>query len=150
VDVSADRERDAADPAIGLDEARIPGLSVLPHPQEHVGFTLWRVGWAAPLGILVVRTTHLPIDRAWAVLVVVTVWATTAASPAPACLGAGVTWLLGTGFVVHRLGDLTFSPGDRMRLAVTVACAAGVSWLAHRAREQRGRVREEGMSGLRQ
>ena len=105
----------------------VVGLSVLPDPGEYFGFTLWRDAWAVTVAIIAVRCAHLSNSTAWAVLAVVTMWAVLSASSVTAFAAGVMTWLLGTGFVVHRLGDLSFAAGDRVRLGVTVVLALGAA-----------------------
>ena len=51
------------------------------------------------------------------------------ALPLPQALALGVSgWAFATGFAVHGYGELTFAPGDLLRLAlflITAALAAG-------------------------
>lgn len=120
-----DRLRDSED--------TVSGLSSLPDPGEHFGFTLWRAAWVVTGSIFAVRCAHLSNGTAWAVLVAVTVWAVLSAGTATAFAAGVITWLLGTGFVVHRLGDLTFTASDRLRLCVTVLLALGAALIGRRA-----------------
>ena len=62
----------------------ILGLSWLPQPGEHLGFTLWRAAWAVTVAVLAVRCADLTSVTAWAVLLVVMTWAVLIAGTATA------------------------------------------------------------------
>ena len=47
--------------------------------------------------------------------------------PAHALLLGLTGWAFATGFVINSAGDLTFAPGDTLRLGVFLAAAAGVA-----------------------
>ncbi|HEX2806403.1 MAG TPA: hypothetical protein VHN80_09575, partial [Kineosporiaceae bacterium] len=101
--------------------------------------------------IVAARCTHLSNGAAWAVLVAVTMWAVLSAGAVTACAAGVMTWLLGTGFVVHRLGDLSFTAGDRLRLGVTVVLAVAAALIGRRAAARARRpTRAPGASGVRQ
>ena len=143
VRVGLDARVRTADPVVGL--------SLLPDPGEHPGFTLWRAAWAVTGSIIAVRCAHLSDSTAWAVLAVVTMWAALSAGAVTAFAAGVMTWLLGTGFVVHRLGDLSFTAGDRVRLGVTVVLALGSAPIGRRATARaRRRTMAPGASGVRQ
>lgn len=111
-----------------------PGLPVLPRPGEAAGFTLARLAVLVALGIGADRLLTLSQDRAWAVLGVTTVVAMApVARFLSALAGAGVTWLLGTGFESNRLGELTFGITDREHLVVALAAAAVALLVSRRA-----------------
>ena len=143
---SRDPDRRLLPPPAGPPGPRaVPGLPGLPRPGEELGFTLARTAVLACAGAAFDRVLRLPPDRAWAVLGLLTVLALTpAARPVSAAAGAGVTWLIGTGFVVHRFGELSFDGGDQARLAV-LALAGVVALLVSRraATVTRGELRGE-------
>jgi hypothetical protein len=129
VDRSVEHEL-TGEPSSAGTAGAVVGLSLLPDPGEYFGFTLWRDAWAVTVAIIAVRCAHLSNGTAWAVLAVVTMWAVLSASLVTAFAAGVMTWLLGTGFVVHRLGDLSFTAGDRVRLGATVVLALGAALVA--------------------
>jgi hypothetical protein len=127
-------------PSVPAPDVPLPDvpLPVLPTPGEEAGFTLARIAGADVVAVLALRLTHAPAVPAWAVLAVLTLWALTPVAHAVSALaGAGVTWLLGTGFVEHPRGDLSFAAADRWHLAAMAAVAALALLLGHRARAAR-------------
>jgi hypothetical protein len=101
---------------------------------EAAGFTLARVAVLVSAAIGADRVFRLSQDRAWAILAVVLLLALTPAARAwPAVAGAGVTWLLGTGFLSNRLGELSFGRSDRGHLAVLVVAAVVAVAISRRA-----------------
>jgi hypothetical protein len=120
------------------------GLPVFPRVEEAAGFTLARLAVLVSAGIGADRVLGLTQDRAWAVLAVVTVAALTPAARIWSALtGAGVTWLLGTGFVSNRFGELSFGSSDRAHLVVMVVAALVAAGVSRRAATVT-RIRERG------
>jgi hypothetical protein len=69
------------------------------------------------------------VIAATALIAGVTVWALgSCAHWLTAVAGAAITWLLGTGFLAHRWGELSWGSDDRGHLVV-VALAAAVAIL---------------------
>jgi hypothetical protein len=111
------------------------GLPVLPTVGEDAGFTLTRVAVLDVLAAGIVNTLRLAPSQAWALLAVVTMWAMIpAARMLCVAAGAGLTWLIGTGFVTHRHGDLSFTPADQAHLIVLAVAAIVVLLVNHAAR----------------
>ena len=122
---------------------RDPGLPVLPRPGEEAGFTVARAAVVAVVVIGVDRLLGLSQGRAWALLAVGAVGALVpAARPGTALVAAGVTWLLGDGFLTNRLGVVSFGPRDRGDLGVLVL-AAVVALLVSRRATAVNRTRNE-------
>jgi hypothetical protein len=113
----------------------VPGLPVLPSLGEEAGFTLARLVVVVVGTIMADRVLGLAQDAAWAVLAAVTVWALTpGVRVVTAVAGAGLVWLLGTGFLTNRLGELSFGPIDRGHLAVLALAAVIALLVSRRAR----------------
>jgi len=118
----------------GPGEALRLDAPVLPRVGEHPGFTLTRVSLvlvAALFGLAVVR---LPGAVGWVVLVILVGWCITWAHPLTALAAAAETWALGTGFAVHRYGELTFTWPDLGRLLAVSAALLLVCALTRRLR----------------
>jgi hypothetical protein len=120
------------------------GMPLLPRVGEAAGFTLARLAVLVVAAVGVDRVLGLSLDRAWAVLGVVMAAALTPAARIPSALaGAGVTWLLGTGFVSNRLGELSFDNSDIGRLLVVTIAAVAALAISRRAATVT-RMRERG------
>jgi hypothetical protein len=114
---------------------------------EPAGFTLARQAVLLVVVIAAARSLSLSADVSWALLAALTVaglasstsWLTPLA-------GAALGWLLGTGFLVHPTGELSFAVDDRGHLAVLAFAglvALGISRLAlHSRRTQHGVTRQ--------
>jgi len=130
-----------------LQESLAPELPVLPTAGEEFGFTVARVFVVAVVAVGVDRALALPQAQAWALLGAVTVWALVpVARPATAAVAAVVAWLIGTGFLSNRLGELTFGPHDRESLALMLL-AAGVALLVSRRAAAVARARSGARRG---
>jgi hypothetical protein len=130
-------DADALDRRVTPSEKSGPVLSlpVLPLLGEAAGFTLARLLAADTVAIGLLRLSGMPAVAAWAVLAVVTIWSLVpGAHLASAAAGALVTWLLGTGFVSNRLGDLSFTVQDREHLLVLALAAVVALTVNRRAR----------------
>jgi len=96
----------------------------VPTVGEPAGFTLARTAVLAGLAIGVARLVTAPQDDAWAVLCVIVVGTLCrCGNPATAIAGAATAWLLGDGFLTHRLGDLGFGAADRGTAAAALVAA---------------------------
>jgi hypothetical protein len=108
-----------------------PTSSLIPHRDEPAGFTLIRLALLLILMIFAARFLNAPTAAAWAVVAVVTVWGlASSAFWATPFAGSGMSWLLATGFLTHRTGDLSFTASDRNHLSVLML-AALVALLIH-------------------
>lgn len=90
---------------------------------------------ASAVAVLVIAADHLlglSQVKAWTVLAVATVWVLVpVARVVTAAATVGVIWLLGTGFLSNRFGELSFGLRDRDHLAV-LALASVVALLVSR------------------
>ncbi|HEY6795604.1 MAG TPA: hypothetical protein VI248_13075 [Kineosporiaceae bacterium] len=120
-----ERPTDPDHPVLGIpDRGAELGMPILPRVGEHAGFTVARLALMVAAGVGLDRLLSLSQDRAWAVLAVITVLALVpAARISPALAGAGTTWLLGTGFVTNRFGELTLTDSDLGHLALMTLTA---------------------------
>ena len=105
------------------EQTAAPPLLSEPGVMVAVGFTLSLV-LAAVLG-------HVPVGPAegTACFAVEVAVLAVAGRRRAALAHAGIAWAMLTGFVVHRLGALTFAPGDLARCAVLVAVGLGAAHL---------------------
>jgi hypothetical protein len=108
------------------------GATVLPRVGEHPGFTLWRVSLGLVLTMCVLGFARVHGLVAWAVLTVVVAWCVTWAHLWTATAAAVETWLVETGFGVHRDGVLTFARSDLMRLGAVLAVVVTVAVVSRR------------------
>jgi hypothetical protein len=92
------------------------------------------VGFAVVVGGCLVATAVFPpgeiVGRIAVLAIVLAVFAARAANPLAALATAVMSWLVATGFLVNREGELRFTGWpDLLRLAVLVAAvAAGTRW----------------------
>jgi hypothetical protein len=114
-------------------------LPILPSTGEGAGFTLARVAVLDAVVAGLADMCRLPSSQAWVLLAAVTMWAMIpGANVLCAVIGAGLTWLIGTGFVVHRHGDLSFTTSDEAHLALLVFMAGLVLLINRRGRSAHG------------
>jgi hypothetical protein len=110
-------------------------LSAAPDVDEPVGVTLNRLAVLLVLTIAAARTWHVAPDPAWAVVGVVTVWSLAASrSWVTPWVGAALAWFLGTGFLAHATGELSFGSDDRLHAALLGVAALVASLVSARAR----------------
>jgi hypothetical protein len=111
------------------------GPPLTPQVGEPAGLTLSRLAVLLVLVVALARLCHIRSDAAWALLAAVTVrslascafWFTPVA-------GAALTWVLGTGFLAPRAGELGFGIDDREHLAVLALAALVALVVSARAR----------------
>jgi len=106
-----------------------PGL------DEPAGFTLTRLVVLLVVVIAAARFLHASPASGWALVAAVTVWAlASSAFWLTPLAGAGMSWLLGTGFLAHRTGELSFTADDRGHLVVVAVAALAALLVCARAR----------------
>jgi hypothetical protein len=96
------------------------GCTLLPRVGEHPGFTLWRVSLVLVAAMFALAVARVHGLAAWAVLTALVCWCVTWVHAWTALAAAVETWLVETGFGVHRYGELTFGRSDLIRLATVV------------------------------
>lgn len=108
------------------------GVTVLPQVGEHPGFVLWRVSLVLVVAMFVLALADVRDLAAWTVLTVAVSWCVTWAHPWTAAAAAVETWLVETGFGVHRFGTLTFSSSDLLHLAAVLGAVVTVAVVSRR------------------
>lgn len=125
---------------LGQGGHELTGLGwMLPVAGEHPGFTLARVAGLAAVAVGAGAVAHLGPDVRWALLAVVTAWASGWARTGTALAGAAAAWALQTGFAPGRYGDLSFAPADRIHLVLLLATGLIVTGLVRTVTTRRGR-----------
>jgi hypothetical protein len=108
----------------------------VPALDEPAGFTLARLAVLLVEANAAARLFNIPSASAWALVAAVTMWAlASSAYWLTAVAGAGMSWLLGTGFLAHRTGDLSFGVDDRGHLAVFALAAVAAVLVSARGRQ---------------
>jgi len=91
---------------------------------DQVGVRLGVAGGVEYVAMGVLVAAHVPSPAGVAVLLVLTALASPVLTRAAAILLGVAGWALATGFLVNGLGQLTFGPGDLLRLAAYAGVAA--------------------------
>jgi hypothetical protein len=90
---------------------------------DQVGVRLGVAGGVEYVAMGLLVATHAPSPAGVAVLLVMTALASPVLTRAAAVLLGVTGWALATGFLVNGLGQLTFAPGDLLRLGAYAGVA---------------------------